>query len=551
MPQIVEEAISLAARVAEGRFYLACVGQFKRGKSTLLDALLGEAVLPMGVVPVTALPTIVRHGPEPSARVMVRGSDWNHIDIADLESYVSEEQNPENEKDVTAIEVFLPIELLSTGMCLVDTPGIGSVFEANAAATYNFVPHIDAALVVLGADPPISGDELALVTMISRQVENVLFVLNKADRVTSSELAVAKQFACRVLGERLGRPIEIYEVSAREELDGIHGAREWPAFFAALEHMLSTSGRQLVRLAQQRGGSRLVAWLLNAIEEERRALVDPIAESESRLERLDEYITQSEQAIHDLGLVFTGEQQRLTQRLEQRRQQYLSEILPQARIQLAERTTSVTSHGPSYRRALMQLALDIAREKVIPWLQREEKVVNEEYTSTVERFTSLANEFLAQFATAGVPHLGHVADSIEGCGKLTSRSRFQFHNLLRIARPASPLRHAGDYLCAAFGMERLITWDAENFLVQLLDVNTSRVQGDLENRLAIARKELELATRGVLEKAKDVAHETLERAREIRDAGEPAVKAQLEWFAKLESEINVLAGEASWCESRA
>lgn len=545
MHRIEEEAIALSARVAEGRFYVACVGQFKRGKSTLLDALLGEAVLPMGVVPVTALPTIVRYGLERSARVMERGSDWHHIDIGDLESYISEEQNPENEKDIAAIEVFLPIELLATGMCLVDTPGVGSVFETSAAATYEFIPHIDAALVVLGADPPVSGDELTLITSISKRVGNVIFVINKADRVTSTELAAARQFTGRVLGERLGRPIEIYEVSAREELEGNHGAREWPAFMAALEHMLSGSGRRLIWLAQERGATRLIGWLRNSIAEETRALVEPLAESEARLHRLDEYVSESAQAVRDLALLFLGEQQRLTQRLEERRQNFLSHALPEARDQLLKRLGSVGSHGPAYRRALMQIALDIARETVMPWLKLEERTVNEEYTTLVERFSSLASDFLARLAAAGVPHLGHVADSIGECGKLTSRSEFQFLNLLRIARPASPLRHAGDYIFAAFGMERLIRADAEAFLVKLLDVNTSRVQSDLENRLVVARRELELVTRGVLEKAQDAAYAMLEAAREIRAAGEPAIQAQLVRFADLEREINELSYEFS------
>lgn len=545
MPRIEEEAVSLSARVAEGRFYLACVGQFKRGKSTLLDALLGESVLPIGVVPVTALPTIVRYGSVPSARVMVRGFDWHPVEIDDLESYVSEERNPENEKEIAAVEVFLPIELLATGLCLVDTPGIGSVFEANSAATYDFVPHIDAALVVLGADPPISGDELTLISRISRQVEDVVFVLNKADRVTSVELGAAKQFACRVLGERLGRPVDIYQVSAKEELEGIRGGREWPALVAALKQMLSDSGHRLIWLAQQRGAARLIGWLRNSIAEQRRALAEPLAESEARLQRLDEYVSESAQAVRDLALLFLGEQQRLTRRLEERRQKFLSRAVPEARGDLLKRFGSVGSHGPAYRRALMQIALDIAHERVMPWLKLEEKAVNEEYTTLVERFTAIANQFLSRLAAADVPHLGHVADSIGETGRLTSRSEFQFLNLLRIARPASPLRHAGDYIFAAFGMERLIRADAEAFLVKLLDVNTSRVQGDLENRLAIARRELEVATRGVLEKAKNVAYAMLEAAREIRAAGEPAIAAQLARFADLEREITELASEVS------
>ena len=59
---LAAEAGSLADRLAAGRLYLACVGQFKRGKSTLLNALVGEPVLPVGVQPVTSIVTTVRYG---------------------------------------------------------------------------------------------------------------------------------------------------------------------------------------------------------------------------------------------------------------------------------------------------------------------------------------------------------------------------------------------------------------------------------------------------------------------------------------------------------
>ena len=69
---IANEGRGLAARVAEGRFYLACIGQFKRGKSTLINALVGECLLPVGFVPVTAVPTVIRYGPQRRARVQFR-----------------------------------------------------------------------------------------------------------------------------------------------------------------------------------------------------------------------------------------------------------------------------------------------------------------------------------------------------------------------------------------------------------------------------------------------------------------------------------------------
>ena len=179
-PRIASEAMAVSERIAEGRFYVACVGQFKRGKSSLLNALAGSAVLPVGVLPVTSVATVLRWGERLAARVRFAGGAWRDVRPEDLAAYVAEESNSENKIGVEAVEVFLPSPLLSSGMCLVDTPGIGSVFAGNTMTTREFVPHVDAAIVVLGADPPISGEELALVEEVSRHVENLFFVLNKA-----------------------------------------------------------------------------------------------------------------------------------------------------------------------------------------------------------------------------------------------------------------------------------------------------------------------------------------------------------------------------------
>ncbi len=154
--QVAADARSVAERVSEGRFYVACIGQFKRGKSSVLNALVGDNTLPTGVVPVTTVPTIVRCGNHAAARVRFEAAgSWTHIPLESVDKYVSEEKNPENAKHVAALEIFVPSPLLATGMCFVDTPGLGSVFTGNTAATQAFMPHIDAALVVIGADPPL------------------------------------------------------------------------------------------------------------------------------------------------------------------------------------------------------------------------------------------------------------------------------------------------------------------------------------------------------------------------------------------------------------
>src|SRR5512143_1276643 len=121
--RVAGAANDLAERLSEGRFYVACVGQFKRGKSTVIDAPIGEAIRPTGITPVTAVPTVLRFGERHAARVRFAHGEWKWIPHTELEQYVSEEHNPENAKEVGGVEVFVPSSLLASGMCLVDTPG--------------------------------------------------------------------------------------------------------------------------------------------------------------------------------------------------------------------------------------------------------------------------------------------------------------------------------------------------------------------------------------------------------------------------------------------
>jgi hypothetical protein len=171
---VARDAAALADRVAEGRFFVACLGQFKRGKSTLLDALVGERVLPTGVVPVTSALTVLHFAPSPCARVVFASGEAAEVDVRAIAAYVAEEQNPDNAKGVAAVEVGLQSPLLASGMCLVDTPGVGSVFAGNTAVTRRLLPHVDAALAVLGADPPISGEELAMIDEVARETSEIL-----------------------------------------------------------------------------------------------------------------------------------------------------------------------------------------------------------------------------------------------------------------------------------------------------------------------------------------------------------------------------------------
>jgi GTP-binding protein EngB required for normal cell division len=352
--RLAADACSLGERIAEGRFYVACVGQFKRGKSTLLNALTGEDVLPVGVVPVTAIPTVLRYG-QPSARIRSGTGDWRPIATQDLEQFVSEERNPENAKGIAGVEVFLPAPILASGMCFVDTPGLGSVFAGNTAATHDFIPHIDAAIVVFGADPPITGEELAIVETVAKQVNDLLFVLNKADRVSETERTIAKEFARKLLETRLHRPIQrIYETSAIEYREHNGVERDLRQLIADLADLAESSGRSLAATARDRGLLRITDQLLRIVHEERQALVRPLEESERRIGAMRSTIADAERSARDLSYLFIAEQHRLSRTIADRRNEFTQRTRPGAHEEFKKAIGRLPKGtGPRFRRNAM------------------------------------------------------------------------------------------------------------------------------------------------------------------------------------------------------
>jgi GTP-binding protein EngB required for normal cell division len=539
--RIADEAHELASRISEGRFYVACVGQFKRGKSTLINALIREPVLPVGFIPVTAVPTVIRFGEQRKARVQARDGSWREIPVSELKQYVSEEHNPENTKAVAGVEVFVPSSLLAAGMCLVDTPGLGSVFTGNTAATHAFIPHIDAALVVVGADPPLAGEELALVEAVARHVQDLILVLNKADRATDEEKSAAVGFTRRLLEKRLQRSMgPVFEVSATEQLDENRGPeRDWGKLVEVLQQLVQDSGRQLIGAACERGLERLSEQLLVMIGEERAALQRPIEESEGRIAAMKETIAEADRSMRELGFLFMAEQHYLSDIFVGRRKAFLSSVLPRANQEFQGALESVSrGMGPSYRRRVMHEAQKIARRHVLPWLLTEQDGAEKEYRRVTGRFVQMGNDFLTRLAKAGIPELARMPHALDPETGLRTRSAFSFLDLIEIAQPASPLRWLADLALGLIGSHKVIEDDAGEFLARLLESNSTRVQSDILNRVQESRTRLEVEIRKLLHEITRIAEQALTRARTARAAGTTAVQAALARLDHLEREIH-------------
>jgi GTP-binding protein EngB required for normal cell division len=535
---VAADARALGERVREGRFHVALVGQFKRGKSTLINALVAEDILPVGVVPVTAVVTVVRHGPQRGARVQLHDGAWRAIDPADLGSYVSEEGNPDNAKGVAGVEVFAPSPLLSSGMCLVDTPGLGSVFAGGTAATRAFVPHVDAALVVLGADPPISEDELTLVEEVARHVHELVFVLNKADRVSDGERSEAKAFTERVVAGRLHRNLApIFELSATERIAGAADPRDWASLYGTLERLATEAGSTLVEAAERRGRRLLAERLRRELDKDREALSRPVEESERRIESLRRCAADAERAMQDLGYLMTAEQERLGKQFAARKEMFLVRRLPGARDELSEAIRKVGS-GRALRQKADTLALEISRRRIDRWLAEERPAAEALYRQGAQRFVDLANECLERLASSGEPALAGLSSVGPDIG-FRVRSRLYYTELWGLtARP--PWGWLPDLFRSRAAMRRAVDRDAGEYLKALIDMNATRIENDFSDRLLESGRLLESEIRVRLKEVHASAERALAKARATQAAGAEAIRVENERLGAIAHHLDAL-----------
>jgi len=208
----------LQRRLAEDRFRVLVIGEAKRGKSTLINALLDEPVLPMGVTPLTSIATTVTYGHP--RRVEVTLADGSRVNqpLDALPELVTEVGNPGNHRRLAAVTVYLDAPLLAEGIELVDTPGTGSVHARNTAEAEAALEAMDAAVFVLTGDPPISAHERELLTRIAPSSAAIFVVLNKADRHAPGELTEVAAFTEEVVRSAAGHDIMIHLCSALQAL---------------------------------------------------------------------------------------------------------------------------------------------------------------------------------------------------------------------------------------------------------------------------------------------------------------------------------------------
>lgn len=272
---------------------VAVLGRFKAGKSSFLNHLVGRSVLPIGVVPLTAVITRLRYGPRERAQVSFLDGATLSVPPAEIHLYVDEKENPDNVKKVASVEVDLPELQPLAPLEFVDTPGLGSAFAHNTEAALNWLPHVGAALVAVSSDAPLSERDLNLLEELRRHTPRIVLLLTKADLLTESQRAEVLDFVRAQLRRKWNSELPVFFYSVRPELAGLKATlteqlllplvqRRGDAASEILRHKLSSLVGQTLSYLQ-------VALAAAAQSESaRQALQEKVAEERRQFELLRE-----------------------------------------------------------------------------------------------------------------------------------------------------------------------------------------------------------------------------------------------------------------------
>ena len=191
------------------------LGQFKSGKSSFLNSLIGKSILPVGVIPVTTTITRLQYGKRERAIVRHFDGQQTEVDIGAIEEFTSEARNPANQKNVEVVDLELSSLEKYVGLRLVDTPGLGSIFKYHMETSENWLPEVGTALLTISSDRPLSENDLQLIRDLRKHTPKIVFLITKADLLSLEQQKEVVHFFRTALQRELHEEFPIFLYSTR------------------------------------------------------------------------------------------------------------------------------------------------------------------------------------------------------------------------------------------------------------------------------------------------------------------------------------------------
>lgn len=290
---------------------VSVIGQFKRGKSTLVNEILGEKLLPVGIIPVTSAVTRIQYG-EKSAEVHFDNGIIRPVAFETLFEYISEQENPDNELGVSSVTLHTPSPFLKDGLTFVDTPGVGSIHKHNSDAAYAFVKESDAVIFMLSVDSPINEIEIEFLKNAREYAAKFYFVVNKIDIVSEEELAAYLTYCRRLLCRLMEvESIIMFPVSAKDAT-GVLELKD------SIHTDCKATATKIIEDSVAMKLNDIIGCTLAQLELYWNALKMPIGRFDNRFKKMEKYLSDLQEKQKMVASKFEDDADHMMQELKNR-----------------------------------------------------------------------------------------------------------------------------------------------------------------------------------------------------------------------------------------
>lgn len=529
-----EKLLSLDKKLASNQLHIAVLGQMKRGKSSFINALLGAEILPTGVLPVTAIITEIKYGPLPDGVVVYATGDWREqVDLNTLADYITEAGNPGNKKQVASVEIAYPSPFLQSGIVLIDTPGIGSTHAHNTQTTENYLQHVDAGIIVLSADPPITEVESQFLRSLKHDIPKLFFILNKIDTVSDNEIVEITRFLQNELDRQQIESPEMFALSARQALQQkrdkncVSDTSGLEAFERRLRAFLShEKGQVLVRSVAMDALHIAHTLKFSAVIGVRARAMNP-EELHHKRQALDQLLAQTQIHVRELQVLLRQYSGDIIARVERDLTMQVETSVPVIRKDLKEfHVHHPNETGRSFA-ALLESFLKEEVESVFrSWRAREDEEVQAQLDLLSSRFVAQANGIMEQLQQAAGSLFEVPVESVSFACPLRVESHLYYK--------VEPVFYSLDsflLVLPRFLLRPIVMRKTNDRIWRLLDMNAGRIRYDYLERLQSSmnqfEKELTGAVMMVAESLRSALHkpsDTTEKQTVVLDALDSVIR---------------------------
>lgn len=284
---------NLREKLESSKMTVSVIGQFKRGKSALVNGILEDKILPVGIVPVTAVVTTVEYG-DKGAAVHFANGVVKETAFEDIHTYVNEQENKDNHLNVTKVSIKCPASFLESGITFVDTPGVGSMHEKNSEEAYSFVKESDAVIFTLSVDSPINQIEIDFLKNAKEHAAKFYFAVNKIDIIDQDELSDYLAYCRKFIADLMEvDDVMMFPVSAKKGI-GVDALKE------AILKDCKTQSEEILDSSAKLKLHDIVVSALSQITLYRTALSMPADEFDKRFEEMKNYFTEIKEKTLDM-----------------------------------------------------------------------------------------------------------------------------------------------------------------------------------------------------------------------------------------------------------